>query len=534
MKSFIFLFSLVFFFCSENLNAQNQLQTWTGIIDTSFNNPGNWISSGSVQTPDCSIDILIVPATNQPVISGNQSVGSIDIQAGATLKIKSNASVYTCGNIANNGSIIAENSSTIILQDTSTQHLSGNLIGTNSLYQLIVSKSNGSIEADTNIEIRNDLSLSNPTSVFRLNSNSLYLGGSLLNNIGPSNFIASNTGHVHFNGNTNQVIFSFFNENVLIDTVSIEKPNGDVILSTHAGNLVVGKKLNLVSGKIFTGIQEVEMLNVDTAAVSNGNLFSYVLGNLRRQIDYSLTLQLPATYFFPVGGTFYELLEIRLKSILHPHTLVVRFEGSPVLPGLSPSANNCDNTYDLVNHLDHGYWRILKDSNPTGIFEIGLHNIGYTNNAGAYWTVVEQDTNNFPPGVYDWQLNGVCVVGSTNMLTLRDSMTVFNKYYAVAQGVIPYTGLSDLGTNSCVRCGIFPNPVPRDRVATLRLFSNHQQTVHLEIFDPQGKLVDKHPIALNSGENEIPLNVHGFSPGVYFIKTKSASENFPVMRLEME
>ncbi len=83
--------------------------TWTGAIDTDWNNAGNW-SCGSI--PTALTDVTIPNVTNKPVIGAAALCRDITINAGSSLTITGSNALTVSGNWTNNGTFTA-NSSTV-------------------------------------------------------------------------------------------------------------------------------------------------------------------------------------------------------------------------------------------------------------------------------------------------------------------------------------------------------------------------------------------------------------------------------------
>src|SRR5690606_8802294 len=99
---------------------------WSGTTDTLYTTATNWGDCGS--TPTCGSDAIVNNTFNgrQPTVVGNQSVRNITINAGATLRIVSGATLSVCGNFTNLGNLIAEPGSTIQFIGNTAQSISGN------------------------------------------------------------------------------------------------------------------------------------------------------------------------------------------------------------------------------------------------------------------------------------------------------------------------------------------------------------------------------------------------------------------------
>ncbi len=113
----------------------NPLTVWTGAINTSWTNAGNW--DDGVPTNMHSAVIAGVP--NQPLIISNQTVKSITIQPGATVDIAAGNSLNVKDSITNNGDVTGGGS--VILSGTSSQPIRG----TGNYSNLTLNNSNGAV-----------------------------------------------------------------------------------------------------------------------------------------------------------------------------------------------------------------------------------------------------------------------------------------------------------------------------------------------------------------------------------------------------
>ncbi len=115
-------------------------QTWTGLINTDWNNPGNW-SCGSV--PDLVHDITIPDVTNKPVISSGASAktNNLVIAAGSSLTLTGNT-IQIAGTIANNGTFDAL-SGTLEFCGSSAQSVPSGTFSSNNVGNLVINNSAG-------------------------------------------------------------------------------------------------------------------------------------------------------------------------------------------------------------------------------------------------------------------------------------------------------------------------------------------------------------------------------------------------------
>ena len=97
-------------FTMQVIYGQTNIRTveWTGAVDNSWTNPGNWLPN----TVPVRHDLVIIPATDhQPVLSGaNRSVGDLQLMDNVTLTVNADASLLIAGEVSGSASakVIAE------------------------------------------------------------------------------------------------------------------------------------------------------------------------------------------------------------------------------------------------------------------------------------------------------------------------------------------------------------------------------------------------------------------------------------------
>ena len=124
-------------------------QTWTGAINTDWNEPGNW-SCGFVPYPATHISIPEV--VNKPVVESGitGTVNNISINSGSSLTI-TNGTLKISGSIINNGLFVASGG-TVELNGSSLQVIAPVLFENNIIRDLIINNTSGvSIEGPLNI-----------------------------------------------------------------------------------------------------------------------------------------------------------------------------------------------------------------------------------------------------------------------------------------------------------------------------------------------------------------------------------------------
>lgn len=422
-------FSLVFSGTSPiNYSGSGSTVTWTGGNNTSWTLPANW---GGCNAPVCGINAVIVPASlNQPTLTaGNYYVNNLTINAGATLTLQAGAILHVCGDLTNNGSIVASPASTIIFDNAAAnQNITGALVGTDKLGNLTINKTGGTVTLNNNIDIGGTFTTSNNTSVFNTTGKYIRVAGNFINANGASTFTNVTGGTLEFNGTAAQT-YNQGASTLALNNVLMNHTGTGVTAATH---MVVGTAgvMTLTLGKIITNANEVQITNTASAAITAGNTSSFVQGNLRRYLNGAAT-----SYNFPVGHAVknYQLANVTFTTATTIPQLLAFFTAWGAVPN-GPVASECPtNTYNTLPALDNGYWQIDASANPTsGTYNMTLYSTNYTNASGASgWTVMKSPSSSFT-----WGLNGTCVTSSTASQTSRTGMNGFSRF-AVAQSPLP-------------------------------------------------------------------------------------------------
>ena len=94
------------------------LSTWIGAVDTDWMTAGNW-SNG---IPSSSLSAIIPNTGNQPIIAGttNAEINDLIIDANVMLSITTDGTLTVHGNLSNNGTLIANSGSSLIVKGNST------------------------------------------------------------------------------------------------------------------------------------------------------------------------------------------------------------------------------------------------------------------------------------------------------------------------------------------------------------------------------------------------------------------------------
>lgn len=407
---------------------------WTGSLSNDWYNPENW---GGCAVPNCVYNVVIPSApTNQPQVTGLTAVcGSIDINIGATLTLAANSQLKVCTNYVNNGNLVANSNSTLLMQSDSVaqnQTMTGAMTGANSIWNLTTNKPSGN-----SVILNNDLdnlgnvtvNISNSGGGFNAAGRYHKIAGNLTvwYSLAPYG-IYSAPSTLEFNGAVTQ---TYFNRGSL-NNVVMNKTGGQLTLGNSGAVdwMLLGGTLTLNWGQISTGLNRVNVINSNPLAVSIGNTNSFVAGNLKRNL-----LAAGGNYEYPVGSALkgYQRLNF---NIIPPHTrtsLQVGFNNTPpaAYPVLGPE---CVTAVFDQPALDHGLWNIqtVPTTGTTGVFNLTAYPTNFTN-AQAGYTVMMKN------GLAAWTLEGTCVAASPITAIQRTGMSTLGigVQFGIAQALTP-------------------------------------------------------------------------------------------------
>ncbi|MDF2436516.1 MAG: hypothetical protein K0Q95_892 [Bacteroidota bacterium] len=421
--------------------------TWSGGSSTSWNLASNW---GGCAIPVCGIDATINTFTNQPSLTsamGVQYVKNLTINLGATLTLGAGSVLHICGNLVNNGTIIASPTSTIIFDNsTGAQTMTGNFTGISKLGNLTITKTAGTVTTNDDIELGGNFTTTNSTSIFNSNGKYITLAGNFVNATGNTTFTnIGTTGTLEFNGSATQ---TYNQGSAILDL------NNVVMNSTNTGtgvtlqtNMNIGSAgtLTLTAGKITTTSSFMVIVDNSTpSCVSTGNATSYVNGYLRRYIDFST-----GSFDFPVG-ILASYQRANINFTVAPTTieyLTADFQTYSTLPG-PLGTTECSVTYD-ANALNNGLWNIVANTanNNTGMYDMTLYNTGYSNAASA-WTIMSIHNGGTTWGTVNGNGTAGTCVTTTVTAVERDNMVGFSKFGTAQSGLpLPIELLSFTGKN---------------------------------------------------------------------------------------
>ncbi|TND08047.1 MAG: hypothetical protein FD123_2601 [Bacteroidetes bacterium] len=401
--------------------------TWTGALNTDWTNTSNW---GGCAIPDCTKDIVIFSGpANQPVIPTGTTINcrSITIQAGASLTLQGTATLNVCGDFVNNGTFTAAATSTVNFTGTVAQAVNGSNSGTNSFGNFRLANTN-TVTLNQTTDITGSLTTTTGTSVLNFNGQYVSVGGNFSNFDGGNTMTGLTGSTIEFNGTAAQT-YNQGTSTLTLNNVYMNHTGPGLTLNS---NMVVGTAgtTTLTFGKIITGVNEVQITNTSSGAITAGSAASFVQGYLRRYLNGAAT-----SYNFPVGHSVkgYQLANITFTTATTIPQLLANFNTWGAVPN-GPTASECpSNTYDALPALDNGYWQIDASANPaSGTYNVTLYSTNYTNSGGAAgWTVMKSPSSSFT-----WALDGTCVGTSTASQTSRTGLGGFSRF-GVGQSVTP-------------------------------------------------------------------------------------------------
>ena len=390
---------------------------WQNATDSLWSNTFNWAPlCGGV--PDCANQIsgVITNSTAfSPYVATSTTIKDITINVGATLRLAPGVRLDVCGDFTNNGTLTCGAGSTIRFIGTAAlQNINGTFSATNSFPNFVVNKTSGTVRLNTHIYIsENDSILSG---IVDNNLKNTFLKGSFYNYNGATSYTNMGSGvggsTLSFTGTANQNFTNLANNLTLNNVTAFQVPSSTITLTAGAFNnmtLGTGGVLTLTAGKIVTGALMVNITNTSAAAVTSGNIFSFVQGNLRRSMPTSV-----GTYQYPVGEATKGYQRFSLTYTTAPttaHTITAKFSQWTLLPASGPAVVECITAdWSCCSPYDNGYWTMDASIGlGVGTYTANAYPLSVTNDIGAApngYSIMKAASAS---GAGPWTMQGTCV-----------------------------------------------------------------------------------------------------------------------------
>ena len=396
---------------------------WNGSSGTTWGTSANWGSCGF--SPSCTIDATVRNgSTNYPIITGNVNVRDLVILPGGKVTLGPGSRLTLCGTLYNFGELVMDPTATMAFTGSAAnQDMKGNLAGLNAIGNLEINKTAGSVNLYSNLEIKGNFNSLSASSIFNTRDNQIDLHKDFGNYDGANTFTGINTyGELNFVG-TGAQRYNQGSSTLNLNRVTIDKPSGDLSLSSEMRLKANTGILTLNRGKILTNGEHVTVRNSDPVSVSEGNPNSYIEGILVRFVNNT------GLYDFPLGYGSVGFQRARIDFTSNAFSYLTA-EFKPWAPIANPLYQvECLGVYDQYP-LNHGYFDISANTNPTSaLYDMTLYNRGYTNNGLALgWTIMKNSGSG-------WHLDGNCEPSSASQVT-RTGLSGFS-LFATAQSSTP-------------------------------------------------------------------------------------------------
>lgn len=315
--------------------------TWASSTSNSWMPAGNW---GGCGPPDCGINGVIASGGAQPIVSSNVTVKDLTINAGATLTLDAGVTLTVCGDFTNNGTLIADPTSTILFDNASVTHtISGNLTGTNKIGGLKIDKTGGSVILTCDLDIGGDFSTQNTTSILNVANYYLKVGGNFST---AANSTLTNCPTIEFNGTIPQT-YTNSSGNLTYTNVVMNNTGGGIILTgTATSNLYVAGLLTLTNGIIYTADPPLLVMNAGSSS-SSGSAASFVDGPMQKIGN--------TAFVFPTGDAFNRWMRIGISAPTVSTTFQAQYFYTPYT-SLTPMAATPTPVINSVSALE--YWQL--------------------------------------------------------------------------------------------------------------------------------------------------------------------------------
>lgn len=315
--------------------------TWSSSTSNTWTSAGNW---GGCGPPNCGINGVIAAGGAQPVVNSNVTVKDLTIDAGAVLTINPGVTITICGNLTNNGTLIAAPTSTILFDNASVTHtISGNLTGTNKLGNLTINKTGGSVVLTCNLDIGGNFTTQNTTSILNVANYYLKVGGNFST---ASNVTITNCPTIEFNGVIPQTYTNNSGTLTFPNVVMNNTGGGLILTGTTTSNLYVSTALTLTNGIIYTANPPLLVLNAGSTSTS-GSALSFVDGPMQKIGN--------TAFVFPMGDAFNRWMRIAITAPTAVSTFQAQYFYTPYA-SLTPMAVTPTPVLNNVSAIE--YWQL--------------------------------------------------------------------------------------------------------------------------------------------------------------------------------
>ncbi len=220
----------------------NPQLTWTGAVNTDWEETGNWATTGPPGPPDNTMDVTIPNTVNDPVLTANAFVRDINIGTGATLTMGA-FSMDVNGSFTNNAGTFTSTGTVNMIGATASPTIN---TGGSSFYNLVV---NGGVNYNSasSITVANNFTISpgasftiaNSAHALTITGNWTSTGGTFTHGSGTVTMNENSGASSITTGASGGGGCTFYNLSITQPVVTVAKTN------TLTGNLTVNNTLTI-------------------------------------------------------------------------------------------------------------------------------------------------------------------------------------------------------------------------------------------------------------------------------------------------
>ncbi len=479
---------------------------WSGATSTDWFTASNWC--GGVPTSTTNV-VIPAGAANMPLITnGTASANNITVETGATLTINNsggsgNLDIY--GNLTNSGSFDATTGNIVFVGTSiqTTAAFTANNVTINNASGLVL---------DGTVTVNGTLILTNGN--ITLGANNLSLAGT------TSGSLAS---HIIVNGTGGVVIRNLAASTTVNVPIGINSGSyNPIVLSTNAGHVTDDLTVRVEQGVHFNGTTG----GFYTTGVVDRSW--YVIEAIPGGSDINVTLQWVAAE--------------ELISFDRNNSNVMYYMGNWNTTTGSPAVGSNPYTQTRSNLTDLTALAVRTELTPTPVKFVNFSGRRNGNTNILNWTTANESFNK---GFFiERSLNGIdytaidfvisIAPGGNSNAALHYSYTDLNisgtkQFYRLRQVDLDQkTRLSNIivirGDKPAMTivAGLFPNPAIS--YVNVMIETPVKDDVTLIITDMNGKIIQKHRAVVETGSNNIIVNVSHLVSGTYLLKLECTSD----------